>query len=248
MPLIKLIRLEALMTHPPLLVATRVAHIAMGLLAVMLFSGCDQLGIETPAKLAAAVESEGKAVGSACRHAGRAIEDCFTLNPKANKSAVFGGWREMNDYMTKNKIDVVTPQIAQKTPANKDKAAKQESHEEAAATSSETATPSNDHSSVAAEPARHRKHNDVAQADAAAPAKAGEKAGDKAGKPGHDTSHDVPRDAPAASQKAAPPKSAAAVPPEQVASAAVIRPSHRVIAPPVSESEVEMARQRAHTP
>jgi hypothetical protein len=220
MPLIKLIRLEALMTHPPLLVRTRVASIAMGLMAAMLISGCDQLGIETPAKLAAAVESEGKAVGSACRHAGRAIEDCFTLNPKANKSAVFAGWREMNDYMTKNKIDVVTPQIAQKTPASKDKAAKKDSHEEAASASSETAAPASEHGAVAAEPAKHRKHTEVAQADAAAPA----------------------------SQKAAPSKSATAAPPEEVVNAGGIRPSHRVIAPPVSESEVEMARQRAHTP
>ena len=87
---------------------------------VMLASGCDMLGIETPAKQQAAAEAEGKAVGSACRHAGRAIEDCFTLNPKANKAAVFAGWKEMNDYMTKNKIEVVQPQLARggkETPA-----------------------------------------------------------------------------------------------------------------------------------
>lgn len=79
---------------------------------VLLASGCDMLGIETPAKQQAAAEAEGKAVGSACRHAGRAIEDCFALNPKANKAAVFTGWKEMNDYMTKNKIEVVQPQLA----------------------------------------------------------------------------------------------------------------------------------------
>jgi hypothetical protein len=54
-------------------------------------------------------EAEGKAIGGACRHAGRAIEDCYVLNKKADKGAVFTGWREMNDYMRENKIEVVAP-------------------------------------------------------------------------------------------------------------------------------------------
>ncbi len=74
-------------------------------------SGCDQLGIETPGKQAAESAADGRAVGAACRHAGRAIEDCYALNPKARKAAVFEGWREMNDYMTKNRIEVVSPQL-----------------------------------------------------------------------------------------------------------------------------------------
>lgn len=72
--------------------------------------GCDMLGLDTPAKQRAQSEADGKAVGAACRHAGRAIEDCYVLNPTANRAAVFGGWKEMNDYMTKNKIEVVKPQ------------------------------------------------------------------------------------------------------------------------------------------
>lgn len=83
-----------------------------------LLSGCDMLGIETPAQQAAAAQAEGKAIGSACRHAGRAIEDCFALNPQANKSAVFSGWKDMNDYMTKNKIEVVTPQVVRAERSN----------------------------------------------------------------------------------------------------------------------------------
>jgi hypothetical protein len=81
-------------------------------IAVLLASlaGCDMLGIETPEKLAAVKEAEGKAVGGACRHAARAIEDCFAMNKKADKAAVFAGWREMNDYMRENKIDTVAPQ------------------------------------------------------------------------------------------------------------------------------------------
>jgi len=72
-------------------------------------AACDQLGIEDPAKLAAAKEAEGKAVGSACRHALRAIEDCYTLNPKAQKAAVFAGWKEMDEYMRENKLEGVAP-------------------------------------------------------------------------------------------------------------------------------------------
>ena len=76
-----------------------------------LLSGCEMLGIESPEKLAAVREADGKAVGGACRHAGRAIEDCYALNKKADKAAVFAGWRDMNDYMRENKIDAVPPQL-----------------------------------------------------------------------------------------------------------------------------------------
>ena len=81
-------------------------------LAVVLLAGCDMLGIESPEKLAAAREAEGKAVGAACRHAGRALEDCFTLNKRIDKASIFAGWRDMNDYMRENKIEAVTPQLS----------------------------------------------------------------------------------------------------------------------------------------
>ena len=77
-----------------------------------LVAGCDMLGIESAEKVAAAREADGKAIGSACRHAGRAIEDCYTLNRRADKAAVYAGWREMNDYMRENKIEPVAPQLA----------------------------------------------------------------------------------------------------------------------------------------
>ncbi len=72
-------------------------------------SGCEKLGLEDPAKVAEKIEAEGKAIGGACRHAGRAIEDCYAMNGRASKSAMFDGWREMNDYMLQNKIEVVKP-------------------------------------------------------------------------------------------------------------------------------------------
>lgn len=81
------------------------------LLLLAPLSGCDVLGIETATVVAAKREAEGKAIGGACRHAGRAIEDCYTLNRKADKGAVFNGWREMNDYMRENKIEEVAPTL-----------------------------------------------------------------------------------------------------------------------------------------
>jgi hypothetical protein len=73
-------------------------------------AGCDLFGGESAEALGARKEAEGKAVGGACRHAGRAIEDCFALNKRADKAAVFAGWREMNDYMRDNKVEAVAPQ------------------------------------------------------------------------------------------------------------------------------------------
>jgi len=79
--------------------------------------GCDQLGIDTPQKERERAEAEAKAIGSACRHAMRAIEDCYVLNPKAEKSAVFGGWREMDEYMRENKLDGIAPVVPRPAPA-----------------------------------------------------------------------------------------------------------------------------------
>jgi len=79
--------------------------------ALLALSGCDQLGIETPGKSAERQLAEAKATGSACRHALRAIEDCYVLNPKADKSAVFAGWREMDEYMRENKLEGVVPVV-----------------------------------------------------------------------------------------------------------------------------------------
>ena len=84
------------------------------LLVCLLLTACDQIAELDGSK---AAEADGKAVGGACRHAGRALEDCYVLNERAPKAAVFNGWREMNDYMTQNKIDVVPPQVPKKAAA-----------------------------------------------------------------------------------------------------------------------------------
>lgn len=81
----------------------------MTLCLATLLAGCDQLGIETPDKVAARQEAEGKAIGGACRHAGRALEDCFEMNRRASKAAVYAGWRDMDGYMRENNIAIVKP-------------------------------------------------------------------------------------------------------------------------------------------
>jgi hypothetical protein len=79
-------------------------------------AGCDQLGLEAASVTAARVEADGKAVGAACRHGGRAIEDCFALNRKVDKAAIYAGWREMDDYMRENKIEAVVPLLTPGAP------------------------------------------------------------------------------------------------------------------------------------
>ncbi len=109
--------------------------------ASSLLAGCDvvggALGIESPEKVAAAREADGKAIGGACRHAGRAIEDCYALNKKAEKASVFAGWRDMNDYMRENKIEPVAPQVVTQVAG-----AKAAGEEGAAKSEAEPAKPS----------------------------------------------------------------------------------------------------------
>lgn len=75
----------------------------------LLLAGCEELGIESAASIAAKREADGKAIGAGCRHAGRSIEQCFQNNRRADRAAVFAGWREMEDYMRENSIAVVPP-------------------------------------------------------------------------------------------------------------------------------------------
>jgi hypothetical protein len=88
----------------------------------LILAGCEKLGIETPGQSAAAIrEAEGRAIGGACRHSGRALEDCYNLNTKASKPAVFNGWRDMDTYMRENNIEIVQPVIPIPSPKKKKK-------------------------------------------------------------------------------------------------------------------------------
>jgi hypothetical protein len=82
----------------------------LALLASLWLAGCDQLGIESATAIAAKREADGKAIGAGCRHAARSIEQCFQSNKRADRAAVFAGWREMEDYMRENKIEAVPGQ------------------------------------------------------------------------------------------------------------------------------------------
>lgn len=83
--------------------------ILLALCLACVLSGCDMLGIETADKVAARQEAEGKAIGGACRQSGRALEDCYEMNRRAPKAAIFAGWRDMDGYMRENNIAVVKP-------------------------------------------------------------------------------------------------------------------------------------------
>ena len=84
-------------------------------IALLSLSGCDQIaqkmGMEDPAKKEARLEPDGKAVGSACRQSGRAIEDCYAIYTWLPKSSIFAGWREMDEYMRENKLETIVPQL-----------------------------------------------------------------------------------------------------------------------------------------
>lgn len=88
------------------------------ILLVMLLgglTGCDRI-----VELANQAKLNGRAIGASCRHSGRALEDCFQRNTRVSKADIYAGWKEMNEYMTKNKLEVVAPppdKVEKKGPA-----------------------------------------------------------------------------------------------------------------------------------
>jgi hypothetical protein len=87
--------------------ALRRLRTATLLAALLGLAACDQLGLPNPAADAAKREAEGKAIGGGCRHAARSVEACYEMNKRADKAAIFAGWREMNDYMRENNIEAM---------------------------------------------------------------------------------------------------------------------------------------------
>lgn len=111
--------------HSPQLPTTKrallpLSRLPLVLLACLGLSACDQiiaqLGIDDPIKKQANKEAEGKAVGGACRHSGRAIEDCYSIYTWLPKEAIFTGWREMDSYMRENSIVTIAPQLPPPPP------------------------------------------------------------------------------------------------------------------------------------
>lgn len=103
-------------TRPKILLAT--LCVALG--------GCDMLGLPNPAKEAAQAEAEGKAVGAACRHSGRSLEDCYALYPDQSRALVFAGWREMQDYMASGNLTAVPPTIEREPPKRESEQAEED--------------------------------------------------------------------------------------------------------------------------
>jgi hypothetical protein len=62
-------------------------------------------------------EAEAKAIGGACRHGLRSIEDCYTLNKGINKAFIYAGWREMDEYMRENKLEGLRAEIQPQSPS-----------------------------------------------------------------------------------------------------------------------------------
>jgi len=74
------------------------------MLLLLGLTGCERLNeIANQAKL------NGRAIGAACRHSGRALEDCFQRNPRIGKADIYAGWKEMNEYMATKKMEIVAP-------------------------------------------------------------------------------------------------------------------------------------------
>jgi len=93
-------------------------HVARACLVVVLLclSGCDLIDALLADPKAIQRDADAKAIGSACRHGLRSLEDCFAMNDKASKAAIFAGWKDMDQYMRDNKIEGVEPK-GLKTPA-----------------------------------------------------------------------------------------------------------------------------------
>lgn len=128
------------------------------LLVVLLagLAGCDQLGIESGAAVAARREAEGKAIGGGCRHAARSVEQCYEQNKRADKAAVFAGWREMNDYMRENKLEAQPP--AAEPPALEVAAADEAESEPREAGSGAKTDPKGDDKGKSGKGAKTAKH------------------------------------------------------------------------------------------
>ena len=78
----------------------------------LLLAACDIPGLGPDPRIAQR-EAEAKAVGSACRHGLRNIEDCYSLNQGVSKAAIFAGWKAMDEYMRENKIEGILATVGQ---------------------------------------------------------------------------------------------------------------------------------------
>lgn len=134
--------------------------LAFTFIAVSLFlPGCDQvagkLGLENPAVKEARLDAEGKAVGSACRHSGRAIEDCYSIYGWLPKASIYTGWRDMDEYMRSNQIETIAPQLPPPEPPSTSRTKKKKTTDAVAEEAADTPTDKSGEAKSAAAPAKH---------------------------------------------------------------------------------------------
>jgi hypothetical protein len=105
------------------------------LLIALSLGGCDQitqrLGLEDPGAKETRLENDAKAVGSACRHSGRAIEDCYSIYSWLPRAGIFAGWKEMDAYMRENQLETIAPQLPPPEPPSNNKKKKKPAAAEA---------------------------------------------------------------------------------------------------------------------
>jgi len=85
-------------------------------LTAVTLTACDMLGMGPDPKIAQR-EAEARAIGAACRHGLRSIEDCYALNKGINKAHIYAGWLEMDAYMRENKIEGLRAEVVDKPAA-----------------------------------------------------------------------------------------------------------------------------------
>ena len=71
---------------------------------VMLLTGCNWV-----MNISGLAAESNKAIGASCRQTGRSLEECYSRNPEADKAQIYAGWREMQEYMARNKLDTMVP-------------------------------------------------------------------------------------------------------------------------------------------
>ncbi|MCZ2103612.1 MAG: hypothetical protein OZ923_05055 [Comamonadaceae bacterium] len=82
------------------------ARAALVGVTLLTLAGCDIPGLGPDPRIVQR-DAEAQAIGGACRHAMRGLEDCYTLNPKAPKAQIYAGWKQMDQYMRENKVEGV---------------------------------------------------------------------------------------------------------------------------------------------
>jgi hypothetical protein len=91
--------------------------ICFALVAALPFlSACDRLADALDLPNSGQEIADAQAIGSGCRQSGRSIEDCYTLNPDAQKAAVFSGWKSMNEYMAERELKEVPSVVPRPEP------------------------------------------------------------------------------------------------------------------------------------